>query len=134
MPKFIIERDIPGAGSLSLSDLQAISEQSCGVLRSLGPQIQWVESYVTDDKVFCVYLSDTAELIRAHALRSGFAADRITRVRAIFDPTFCEVGLRATSPVHLPPTTPAAATSTPRRPRRTTRAPRKTTRSKRRAR
>ena len=131
MPKFIIERDIPGAGSLSLSDLQAITEQSCGVLRTLGPQIQWVESYVTDDKVFCVYLAETEELIRAHALRSGFAADRITRVRAIFDPTFCEVGLKSTTPVHLPPTSGAVGVPTRRRSQRTSRAPRKSTRSKR---
>lgn len=119
MPKFIIEREIPGAGNLSLADLQAITEQSCGVLRSLGPEIQWVESYVTDDKVFCVYLAATEELIRAHALRSGFAADRITRVRAIFDPTFCEVGLKTETPVHLPPVSVRAPTRAPRGPRRT---------------
>lgn len=119
MPKFIIERDIPGAGNLSLADLQAITEQSCGVLRSLGPEIQWVESYVTDDKVFCVYLAATEELIRAHAVRSGFAADRITRVRAIFDPTFCEVGLQAGTPIHLPAVSSGPPARAPRRPRRT---------------
>jgi hypothetical protein len=120
MPKFIIERDIPGAGNLSLADLQAITEQSCGVLRSLGPQIQWVESYVTDDKVFCVYLAETEELIRAHAIRSGFAADRITRVRAIFDPTFCEVGLEAGAPPRLPVLKAGASARAPRRSRRIT--------------
>jgi hypothetical protein len=119
MPKFIIERDIPGAGNLSLADLQVITEQSCGVLRTLGPQIQWVESYVTDDKVFCVYLAETEELIRAHATRSGFAADRITRVRAIFDPTFCEVGLQAGAPARLPAASAGAPARAPRRSRRT---------------
>jgi hypothetical protein len=124
MPKFIIERDIPGAGNLSLVDLQAISEQSCGVLRSLGPQIQWVESYVTDDKVFCVYLAATEELIREHAVRSGFAADRITRVRAIFDPTFSEVGLQAGTPVRLPAVTEGTIAHAPRRSQRRTAAAR----------
>ena len=131
MPKFIIEREIPGAGRLSLSDLQAITEQSCGVLQTLGPQIQWVESYVTDDKVFCVYLAETEDLIRAHAVRSGFAADRITRVRAIFDPTFREVGLQAAAPAKLPPTTVAAPSPKPRRARRTTKAATRSNRSKR---
>jgi hypothetical protein len=124
MPKFIIERDIPGAGSLSLVDLQAISEQSCGVLRSLGPQIQWVESYVTDDKVFCVYLAETEELIREHAIRSGFAADRITRVRAIFDPTFREIGLQTGTPVRLPAVSESTTAHAARRSHRSTAAAR----------
>ena len=109
MPKFIIERNILGAGRLSLSEMQVMTEQSCGVLRSLGPQIQWVESYITDDKVYCVYIAESEELIRAHALRSGFAADRVTRVRAMVDPTLSEVQLRRAAPVgtiaeHAPPT------------------------------
>jgi hypothetical protein len=117
MPKFIIEREIPGAGKLSLSDLQSITEHSCGVLRSLGPEIQWVESYVTDDKVYCVYLAATEELIHAHAARSGFNADRITRVRAILDPTFSEVGLQPAAEAGPVATRPAS-----HRPRRSVKA------------
>ncbi|MBG0796168.1 DUF4242 domain-containing protein [Methylocystis sp. L43] len=86
MPKFIIERDIPGAGQMTQADLQAISQRSCAVLRALGPQVQWVESYVTDDKVYCVYIADSAELIREHAEQGGFPANRISEVRAIIDP------------------------------------------------
>jgi len=86
MPKFIIERDIPGAGQMTQADLQAISQRSCAVLRPLGPQVQWVESYVTDDKVYCVYIADSAELIREHAEQGGFPANRISEVRAIIDP------------------------------------------------
>jgi hypothetical protein len=87
MPKFVIERELPGAGSLSASDLQAISQKSCGVLKELGPQIQWVESYVTDDKIYCVYIAPNQELIREHASRGGFPANRISQVRTIIDPT-----------------------------------------------
>jgi cell division inhibitor SulA len=87
MHKFVIERDIPGAGNLSASDLQGISQKSCGVLKELGPQIQWVESYVTDDKVYCVYLAPSEELIREHAKRGGFPANRISQVKTIIDPT-----------------------------------------------
>ena len=86
MPKFIIERDIPGAGQMTQDDLQAISQRSCAVLRALGPQVQWRESYVTDDKVYCVYIADSAELIREHAEQGGFPANRISEVRAIIDP------------------------------------------------
>ena len=87
MPKFVIERELPGAGSLSASDLQAISQKSCGVLKELGPQIQWVESYVTDDKIYCVYLAANEELVREHAKRGGFPANRISQVRTVIDPT-----------------------------------------------
>jgi hypothetical protein len=87
MPKFVIERDLPGAGSLSAADLQGISQKSCGVLKELGPEIQWVESYVTDDKIYCVYIAPNQELIRDHAKRGGFPANRISQVRTIIDPT-----------------------------------------------
>ncbi len=87
MPKYIIEREIPGAGSLTAADLQGISQKSCGVLKELGPQIQWVESYVTDDKVYCVYIAPNQELIREHASRGGFPANRISQVRTVIDPT-----------------------------------------------
>ena len=90
MPKFIIEREIPGAGKLSLSDLQSITEQSCGVLRSLGPEIQWVESYVTDDKVYCVYIAPNEASVREHAARGGFPANRVSEVRSRIDPTTSE--------------------------------------------
>lgn len=87
MQKYVIEREIPGAGSLPAETLQAISQKSCSVLNELGPQIQWVESYVTDDKVYCVYLSPNEDMIREHAKRGGFPANRISQVRTIIDPT-----------------------------------------------
>jgi hypothetical protein len=87
MPKYIIERDIPGAGKLTPEQLQGISQKSCGVLKSLGPQIQWVESCVTDDKVYCVYLAPSEALIREHAKLGGFPANRISEVRRMIDPT-----------------------------------------------
>jgi hypothetical protein len=87
MPKFVIERDIPGAGKLPRQELHAISQKSCSVLNSLGPKIQWLESYVTDDKVYCVYLAPDEELIRQHAQKGGFPANSIARVRSIIDPT-----------------------------------------------
>ena len=87
MHKYVIERELPGAGSLSAETLQAISQKSCGVLKELGPQIQWVESYVTDDKIYCVYLAPSEELIREHAKRGGFPANRVSQVRTIIDPT-----------------------------------------------
>lgn len=86
MPKYIIERDIPGAGQLSASDLQAISRKSCGVLRDLGPDIQWVESFVTPDRVYCVYIAANAEIITKHAEQGGFPANRISEVKTIIDP------------------------------------------------
>ncbi len=90
MPKFLIERNIPGAGQLTAEQLQGISQTSCGVLRSLGPQIQWVQSYVTADKVTCVYIAPDAELIREHARLGGFPADAVLQVHTIIDPTTSE--------------------------------------------
>lgn len=90
MPRFVIERDIPGAGKLTPADLHAISQKSCGVLRSMGPQIQWMHSYVTDDKVYCVYLAPSEAAVREHAMQGGFPANRISRVVAAIDPTTAE--------------------------------------------
>ncbi len=90
MPKFLIERELAGAGKLSPEELQAVSQKSCGVLRGLGPQIQWVESYVTDDKIYCVYIAPDAELIRRHAEQGGFPADRVSEIRRMIDPTTAE--------------------------------------------
>jgi len=87
MPKFVIEREIPGAGKLSAADLSAISQKSCGVLKELGPAIQWVQSYVTDDKVYCVYIAPNRELVERHAREGGFPANRISEVRSTIDPT-----------------------------------------------
>ena len=90
MPKFVIEREIPGAGKLGKDELQGISQKSCGVLRDMGPQIQWVQSYVTDNKIYCVYVAPDAEAIREHARRGGFPANVVSRVRTIIDPTTAE--------------------------------------------
>ena len=90
MPKFVIERDIPGAGKLSPQDLKAISQKSCGVLGNLGPQIQWVQSFVTADKVYCVYIAPNAELVREHARQGGFPANRVSEVATVIDPTTAE--------------------------------------------
>ncbi|MBT9331454.1 DUF4242 domain-containing protein [Paracidobacterium acidisoli] len=90
MPKFIIEREIPGAGDLLPEQLQAISQKSCGVLREMGPQIQWVQSYVTGDKVYCIYIAPGEDAIREHAQRGGFPANRISRIRTVIDPTTSE--------------------------------------------
>jgi Protein of unknown function (DUF4242) len=90
MPKYVIEREIPGAGKLSPEQLQGISQTSCGVLRNLGPEIQWVQSYVTDDKVYCVYIAPDEETVRKHAQQGGFPANRISQVRAVIDPTTAE--------------------------------------------
>lgn len=90
MPKFVIERDIPGAGKLSPHELQAISQKSCGVLNELGPQIQWVHSYVTQDKVYCVYVAPNPEMVREHARQGGFPANRISEIRSVIDPTTAE--------------------------------------------
>jgi hypothetical protein len=90
MPKFLIERNIPGAGKLNSEQLQGISQQSCGVLRGMGPEIQWVQSYVTDDKITCVYIAPNAEMIREHARQGGFPADAVLEVRTIIDPTTSE--------------------------------------------
>ena len=90
MPKFIIERDIPGAGKLTADELQGISQKSCRVLNHMGPQIQWVESYVTDNKVYCTYIAPNEAAIREHAEQGGFPANRISQVRAVIDPTTSE--------------------------------------------
>lgn len=90
MPKYVIEREIPGAGKLSTQQLQAISQTSCSVLNKLGPQIQWLESYVTDDKVYCVYIAPNADLVREHARQGGFPANRVSEVRTMIDPTMAE--------------------------------------------
>ena len=90
MPKYLIERDIPNAGALSSSELAAISQRSCAVLRELGPTIQWVQSYVTEDKITCVYIAPGAELIREHAERGGFPANRVLEIGTIIDPTTAE--------------------------------------------
>ena len=90
MPKYIIERDIAGAGDLSQDQLRAISQKSCSVLSKLGPQIQWVQSYVTDDKIYCVYIAPNEETIREHARQGGFPANRISEVGEIIDPTTAE--------------------------------------------
>ena len=90
MPKFVIERDIPGAGKLSPGELKTISQKSCGVLSSLGPSVQWIHSYVTDDKIYCVYLAKDESLVRRHAELGGFPANRIARVMAIIDPASSE--------------------------------------------
>jgi hypothetical protein len=90
MPKYVIEREIPGAGSLSPQDLQGISQKSCSVLQNLGPQIQWVESYVTADKVYCVYIAPSEDMIRTHAQQGGFPANRISEIKTVIDPTTAE--------------------------------------------
>ena len=90
MPKFVIERDIPNAGNLSAEQLQAISQKSCGVLRDMGPQIQWVQSYVTDDKIYCIYIAPDEETVRKHAQQGGFPANRVSQVRTMIDPTSAE--------------------------------------------
>jgi hypothetical protein len=91
MPKFVIEREITGAGKLPAKELQAISQKSCSVLQSMGPKIQWLQSYVTDDKIYCVYIAPDAETVREHAKRGGFPADAVSRVRTVIDPTTAEV-------------------------------------------
>lgn len=91
MPKYLIERELPGAGNLSPDDLQGISQKSCSVLNNLGPQIQWLQSYVTDDKIYCVYIAPTAEMVKTHAEQGGFPANRISEIKAHIDPTTAEV-------------------------------------------
>ena len=90
MPKFVIERNIPGAGKLSADDLHAISQKSCGVLRSMGPQIQWIHSYVADDKIFCVYHAENEDQVREHAKQGGFPADNVYKVNRVIDPATAE--------------------------------------------
>jgi hypothetical protein len=90
MPKYVIERDIPGAGQLSPAELQAVSQRSCAVLEQMGPRIQWQHSYVTGDKLYCIYLAENEQLLREHAERGGFPIDRISQVAGIIDPVSAE--------------------------------------------
>ncbi len=90
MPKFVIEREIPGAGALSAEQVQGIAQKSCGVLRNLGPQIQWLHSYVTDNKIYCVYIAPNEEMVREHARQGGFPANSVAQVRRVIDPTTAE--------------------------------------------
>ncbi|MEO7659235.1 MAG: DUF4242 domain-containing protein [Pyrinomonadaceae bacterium] len=90
MPKYVIEREIPGVGASPAEALQAVSQTSCNVLKELGPSIQWVQSYVTDDKIYCVYIAPNEEMIREHAAKGGFPANRISEIRTIIDPTTAE--------------------------------------------
>ncbi|MGA2572399.1 MAG: DUF4242 domain-containing protein [Terracidiphilus sp.] len=90
MPKYVIEREIPGAGSLSPEQLHAISQKSCSVLRNLGPSIQWVHSYVTGDKIYCIYIAPNEQMVREHATQGGFPANRISEVKTVIDPTTAE--------------------------------------------
>ena len=90
MPKFVIEREIPGAGKLTADQLQAISQKSCSVLQSMGPQIQWLQSYVTDNKIYCVYIAPNEQMVREHASQGGFPANSVAQVRSVIDPTTSE--------------------------------------------
>lgn len=90
MPKYVIEREIPGAGDLTAGQLTGISQTSCNVLKNLGPEIQWVESYVTGDKVYCIYIAPNEDLIREHAAQGGFPANSISEIKTIIDPTTAE--------------------------------------------
>ena len=90
MPKFVIERELPGAGKLSPAELQGISQKSCGVLNTMGPKIQWVQSYVTDDKIYCVYIAPDEATVREHATKGGFPANRVSRIATMIDPSTSE--------------------------------------------
>ncbi len=90
MPKFVIERNLPGAGKLSAAELHDISRKSCDVLNEMGPEIQWVQSFVTDDRIYCIYVAPDEKLVRDHAEKGGFPADRISRVTQVIDPTTAE--------------------------------------------
>ncbi len=90
MPKFVIERELTGAGKLPRQELQAISQKSCGVLRDMGSQIQWQQSFVTDDKIYCIYIAPDEDAVKTHARKGGFPANRISAVRAVIDPTTAE--------------------------------------------
>jgi hypothetical protein len=90
MPKYVIERELPGAGKLPEDQLHAISQKSCAVLSNLGPQIQWIESYVTDDKIYCIYRAPNEEMVREHAKQGGFPANRVSEIKSVIDPTTAE--------------------------------------------
>ncbi len=95
MPKYVIEREVPGAGKMTDAEIHAISQKSCGVLRNLGPQIQWLHSYVTGDKIYCVYIAPNEEMVREHARQGGFPATCISEVKRIIDPTSAEATAKA---------------------------------------
>lgn len=90
MPKYVIEREIPEAGELSAEQLKAIAQKSCGVLEKLGPLVQWIESYVTDDKIYCVYIAPNEYMVREHAKQGGFPANKVSQIRQVIDPTTAE--------------------------------------------
>ena len=90
MPKYVIEREIPDAGKLSAEQLQAISQKSCAVLQNMGPEIQWIQSYVTDDRIYCVYIAPNEEMVREHAKQGGFPANRVSEIKQVIDPTTAE--------------------------------------------
>ena len=90
MPKYVIEREVPGVGQLGAEQMQAISQTSCGVLQKLGPSIQWVQSYVTGDKIYCIYIAPNEEIVREHARQGGFPANKVSEIKAIIDPTTAE--------------------------------------------
>lgn len=90
MPKYVIEREFPGAGNMSPQELQSVSQKSCAALQNLGPQIQWLESFVTADKLYCVYIAPSEDMIRAHAQQGGFPANRISEIKTVIDPTTAE--------------------------------------------
>ena len=90
MPKYVIEREIPDAGKLSTQELQAISQKSCGILNQMGSQIQWIQSYVTDDKIYCMYIAPNEEMVREHARQGEFPANRVSEIKSIIDPTTAE--------------------------------------------
>ena len=90
MPRYVIERDIPGAGSLSAQELQGISKKSCGVLTKMGPHIQWLESYITKDKIYCIYIAPDEQAVKEHAQKGGFPANRISEIKTMIDPTTAE--------------------------------------------
>jgi hypothetical protein len=90
MPKYVIEREIPGAGNLTQEQILGISQKSCSVLKNLGPQIQWIESYVTQDKIYCVYIAQNEAMVREHAKQGGFPANRVSEVKRMIDPTSAE--------------------------------------------
>jgi len=90
MPRYVIERELPGAGKLSAADLHGIAEKSCGVIRDLGPSIQWVESYVTEDKIYCIYNAPNKEIVQEHAKKGGFPANRVEEIKNMINPTTAE--------------------------------------------
>ena len=93
MPKYVIERVVPGASKMSPSDLKAMSQRSCNVLNQLGPKIQWIQSYVTDNKIYCVYIAPNEEMVREHARMGGFPANQVASVKTLIDPTTAEFGI-----------------------------------------